>query len=133
MEYEIHKRQLKYLQRILQLEQGDPVREAFNFQLHQRQNGVMENNWWSGVSELIARYDIDSTLEEIQTMTKEQFKKLVNSKVESVALLELTSECKAKKKTQDLEYADLKMQEYLHKLYPTSLKWCSNVGATLWT
>ena len=103
MEYEIHKRQIKYLQRILQLEGGDPVREVFMFQMHQRQNGIMENNWWSDVSELMVRYEIDCSLEEIRTMTKEQFKKLVNTKVENVAFLDLISQCKGKKKTQDLE------------------------------
>ena len=121
IEQEIHKRQLMYLQRILQLDEDDPVKKVFEFQCCQSQTDG-ERNWWSGIKELMEKYEIEESLEEIKNMSKEVFKNAVNLKVRMVALEELRTECQSKKKTSELEYTELKMQGYLQSFYPNQAK-----------
>ena len=122
IEYEIHKRQLVYLQRILQLDEQDPVRKVFNFQYSESLNENKENNWWSGVSKLLVRYSIEKSVDQIKDMTKEAFKKLVNSAVTKVAFDNLVAECNTKKKTMERHYTDLVTQEYLQQLFANHAK-----------
>ena len=122
IEYEVHKRQLTYLQRILQLDEEDPVRKVFDFQYTESLNENKESNWWSGVSKLLVRYSIDKSVDQIKDMTKEAFKKLVNSAVKKVAFDNLVAECKTKKKTMERHYTDLVTQEYLQQLFANQTK-----------
>ena len=52
----------------------------------------------------------------------ESFKKLVKGKIHEVALVELSKDCKDKKKTSALSFTVLKPQDYLNHLYPTQAK-----------
>ena len=105
-----------YLHRILQLEETDPVYKVFvNMQAFHKAG---EENWWSGVVKALADYNLPTDLEEIRSMSKGGFRKLVNESITEIAFKCLVSECKAQKKTSNLEYASLKLQEYLTVMYP---------------
>ena len=116
IEYEIDRRKLMYLHRILQLDNTDPVYKVFvNMQAFQKAG---EENWWSGVAKALADYNLPTDLEAIRSMSKDGFRKLVNESITEIAFNCLLSECKAQKKTSNLEYTSLKLQEYLTVMYP---------------
>ena len=116
IEQEIHKRQLMYLHRVLNLDSDDPVKKVFEFQQTQAENDG-EKNWWSGVKELLKIYCVGS-LSEIQALSKDAFKKLVNSKVKEVSFNNLKDQCRRKKKTSDLEHKEFGLQNYMKELFP---------------
>ena len=64
------------------------------------------------------KYNLPTNLEEIKSFGKNAFRNLVNKSVTKVAFDNLVSECASHKKTADLEYESLQVQEYLLKLFP---------------
>ena len=65
---------------------------------------------------------IGKDLNQIKTMSKEEFRVIVNKSVETVAFSNLVQECTAKKKTADIEYDNFETQEYLKNLYPNQAR-----------
>ena len=120
IECEIHIRQLSYLHRILNLEEDDPVFQMWKNMQVFSQCGEM--NWWTGVSELLTKYELNLELHEIKAMSKECFKKLVQKCVRRHAFNELVNECNSKKKTGDIQYSSLKLEQYMENMYPTHSK-----------
>ena len=120
IDFEIEKRQLMYLHRILQLEESDPVRMAFHAMTTLHEAG--EKNWWTGVVKLLSKYDLSSDLEEIREMSKDSFSAKVKMVVSEKALVQLIAECKSLKKTEGLEYESLATQDYLLQLYPSQAR-----------
>ena len=118
--YEIEKRQLMYLYRILQLEQTDPVCQLFWEMVKMSEAG--EKNWWTGVQSSLLKFNLPSDLNEIQEMTKDSFSKLVKAAVNETALRQLLEECQSLKKTATLHYSELKLQEYWEHLFPSQSK-----------
>ena len=55
-------------------------------------------------------------------MSKDRFKKKVKEAVRQYAFSKLRDECKAKKRTQNLNYDQFQAQGYLSKLYPDKAK-----------
>ena len=113
--FEIDKRQLMYLHRILQLEPNDPVWELF-WELV-RMNEAGEKNWWTGVQSSLLKYGLPDDLSQIKTMSKNCFAEKVKSAVYTAALQELVAESHSLKKTASLEYKSLKVQDYFSHLY----------------
>ena len=118
IKYEMHKRQLSFLHHIIHLREDDPVQKLWKYQTSLPDYG----NWWSGVKNLMAKYSIEMSVEEIKEMSKDSFKKKVKFEVKKVAFEELKRECRSKEKTEKLEYDELKTQEYLTKLSPSQSK-----------
>ena len=117
---EIHKRQLVFLHKILQLPIDDPVNQMFtNMQLFSA-NG--EANWWSQVHPLLQEYGLPENLETIKQLSKDTFKSMVNKGVYHVSFSKLKSECASLKKTANLRYNTFGMQEYLKVLFPNQAK-----------
>ena len=119
IEYEIHKRQLMFLHRIMQLEVTDPVLSMFHNIMKFDEEG--EKNWWTDVKALMELY-IEKDLHQIKSLSKEEYRVLMNKSVEKVAFSKLVVECTAKKKTADLGYDKLETQEYLKTLYPNQAR-----------
>ena len=80
IEFEIDKRKMMYLHRILNLEDSDPVHKMFRNQQSFSEAG--EENWWSGVQELLQKYNISMTLEEIKSVSKPRFRWVVKTAIE---------------------------------------------------
>ena len=119
IEYEIIKRRLMFLHRILQLEDNDPVRTVLGFQVEQANAGSTERNWWTGVKESLAsNLGTSLSLEEIKNMSKDKYKKVVKEAIEKEAFEKLKKECASKKKTEHLQYSEFKTQEYLKFSFP---------------
>ena len=118
--FEIEKRQLMYLHRILQLESTDPVWKLF-WELVQM-NDAGEKNWWTGVKPLLHKYKLPTELNEIKVMSKDTFAGKVKASVTTAALHQLVAECQSLKKTANLQYKELKVQEYLSQLYPSQAR-----------
>ena len=79
IDYEISKRQLMYLQRILQLNVNDPVRKVVDFQ--RSESEIIDGRQWASVDEVWHREDPRGDEE----MIKKEYKNLVNRRVKSVA------------------------------------------------
>ena len=116
IEAEIHKRQLMYLHRILLLPIDDPVHQMFLNIMVFDLNG--EDNWWSQVKILLPKYNLPLCLEDIKKLKKQRFKRMVKKAIHKAVLDDLTKECSSLKKTNNLTYEKLEMQEYLKVLYP---------------
>ena len=125
--YEIDKRQLMYLHRILQLESTDPVLKLF-WELV-RMNEAGEKNWWTGVQHSLLQYSLPTDLNDIKAMSKNGFAEKVKAVISQKALDQLLGECQSLKKTTNLQYESLKPQEYWSYLYPSQsrliFKWRS--------
>ena len=120
IDYEIEKRQLMYLHKILNLDPTDPVNKIF---MESKRMAVAgEKNWWSGVKPLLEKYNLPSDLEEIKEMSKECFARNVKASVTGVALHQLVTELHKLKKTKTLCYESLKLQDYLRHLFPTQAR-----------
>ena len=117
---EIHKRQLTYLHRVLSLPEEDPVADMFRNMMVFEEAG--ERNWWSEVKPLLPRYGLPEDLELVKNISKESFKRMVNKGVQFVCTEQLKRECSGLKKTSELRYDGLQMQQYLKEMYPTQAK-----------
>ena len=83
IDFEIEKRQLMYLHRILQLDPSDPVSQMFWQMTALHEAG--EKNWWSGIKPCLEKYGLPS-LQEIQQMSKDCLGKKVKAVVTETAL-----------------------------------------------
>ena len=116
IEFEIDKRKLMYLHRILNLEDTDPVYVTFLNMMSFHKAG--EENWWSGVEEALERYKLPSDLNKIKEMGKDVFRDMVNKAVTKLAFEKLVLECHSQKKTATLTYNSFCVQDYLLKMFP---------------
>ena len=113
--FEIEKRQLMYLHRILQLEPDDPVWKLFWESVRLCDAG--EKNWWAGVKTSLSKYNLPINLDDIKIMSKQQFSNRVKSAVTEVALRDLLAETQSLKKTACLHYDSLELQDYFSHLF----------------
>ena len=118
--FEIEKRQLMYLHRILQLEPDDPVWKLFWESVRLCDAG--EKNWWAGVRTSLSKYNLPTNLDDIKIMSKQQFSNRVKSAVTEVALRELLAESRSLKKTACLQYDSLELQDYFSHLFITQAR-----------
>ena len=120
IEAEIHKRQLMYLHKISQRDVSDPVAQMFRNLVNFSEQG--EENWWTDVKPLLGKYGLPEDMEVIKLLSKTTFKTMVNKGIEHFMFQKLKTDCSKLKKTADLEYTRLGMQEYLQVLYPSQSK-----------
>ena len=114
IEYEVHKRQLSFLHHIIHLDEEDPVRKMWEYQKRLPNH----NNWWNGVEQLLVKYDINLSEEDIKNMSKETFKLKIKKIISKFAFEELKKECRQKEKTKHLCYQEFTTQSYMKSLYP---------------
>ena len=119
IEYEIEKRQLIYLHKILQLSSSDPVSQMFWEMKKFHEAG--EKNWWSGVAPCLVKYGLPQ-LDQIKKLSKDCYARKVRESVGEFALKQLVSECCGLKKTADLKYDCLRLQNYFSCLYPSQAR-----------
>ena len=81
-----------------------------------------ESNWWTDVSKLIDLYELNLTLHEIKSMSKNSFKNIVKKCIRKYAFNKLQEECRSKKTTSNIQYSCLKLQKYMENLYPGQSK-----------
>ena len=120
IEFEIEKRQLMYLYKILQLEQTDPVYNLFWELVKMSEAG--QRNRWTGVKSSLLKFNLPSDLNDIRNLSKDSFSNLVKAAVTETALHQLVEECRSLKKTAALHYSEFKLQEYWEHLYPSQSK-----------
>ncbi len=116
IEAEIHKRQMGFLHRILNLGQNDPVYQMFCNMVTFSDAG--EKNWWTQVQGILDKYGISKNLVSLKLLSKEEFKKMVREAITKKVVEELIKEYHSLKKCQKIEYSSLQMQDYLQVLYP---------------
>ena len=112
--YEIHKRQLSFLHHIVHLEENDPVKEVWRNQ----QALPSYANWWNDVKKLLETYSLDLSEKDIKSMSKVTFKRKVKDAITKKAVQDLCCDLKEKSRTKGILYTNLKIQEYIKKLYP---------------
>ena len=120
IDYEIEKRQLMFLHKILQLDHTDPVFKLFGEQRRFSEAG--EKNWWTGVKQSLIKHDLPSDFDIIRSMSRDAFSNVVKNAITKTALNNLQAECSGLKKTANLKYSTLKLQDYLSVLYPSEAK-----------
>ena len=120
IEYEIDKRRLMYLHRILGLDKGDPVYKMLENMISLSATG--EHNWWTDMEKVLHRYNVVLSLSEIAALGKGAFRAVVKKAVEGTAFEDLVAECAQKKKTQHLTYQKFETQQYLKSFYPQQSK-----------
>ena len=119
IEYEIEKRQLMYLHKILQLSSSDPVSQMFWEMKKFHEAG--ERNWWSGIVSCLSKYGLPG-LDQIKELSKDCYSRKVKQVITEFALEQLQTECRGLKKTANLNYGSLKLQDYLSYLYPSQAR-----------
>ena len=114
IEYEIHQRQVVFLHHILNLEEEDPVKQMY----YNQKLLPAEKNWYNNVAKLLETYQLTMDEDQIKCMSKDNFKKIVRKAIRQKAFTTLVEECNGQNKTQAVVYNELKLQDYLTKLYP---------------
>ena len=107
--HEIQRRRLNFLYHILELDEADPVKLAY-------QQGLKlshEPNWANDIKDMRTKYGISVTDEEVSQLSIGEWKKLVNDKVEEVVFHELVEVSQVSSKTKDLDYEQFACQKYL--------------------
>ena len=105
--YIIKTRRLMFLHYILSQTEDSLIKKFFFAQLE----NSSKTDWTSQVQRDLEEIEIKLTFEEIQNMSKSQFKKLVTKNIENKALLYLKSQIKSKGK--EIEYENIELQDYL--------------------
>ena len=106
--YVIMTRRLLFLQYILK-EKGDSLIHSF---LVAQMEDTKKGDWWETVQNDIMEIELNLSLSEIKMMSAESFKDLVKTNISKAALLWLNMEKQRSKKTGNIQYSDLKLQEY---------------------
>ena len=110
IQYEIHKRKLRFLHHILSLPDSDPVRKMYN----ELKNYPWAKNWFSEIQNLLAVYNLPVDEQAIVSTTKDSWKAQVKKAVIEIAVQDLIAEVKTKKKLAHIEFsAKLETQKYL--------------------
>ena len=74
------------------------------------------------MKQLMEKYSIQLTEEEIAAMSKDAFKGNVKKAVRSYAFDKLKTECQLKSKTEHIKYEEFNTQDYIKKMYPGDAK-----------
>ena len=80
-----------------------------------------EKNWWSGIAPCLVKYGLPQ-LDQIKELSRECYTRKVKESVGEFALKQLVAECCGLKKTADLKYDCLKLQDYFSCLYPSQAR-----------
>ena len=107
--YQVQKQVLVFLQHILQQPRNSIMYKMFEALLQNPTKG----DWAENALELIKKFKLNLTLNEIQGMSPSLFKRLVKRKMEEVAFKELQKKQQGGKKGKLIEYKFLAMADYL--------------------
>ena len=108
----IQAKRLKFLQYILKLDKEDLVSKVFFSQVE----NPGKNDWWLTVKTDLEKFNLSHlTFDQIESTSKNKFKKIVNTafKVADLQFLIEEKESKCKSKMSKLEYITLELQPYL--------------------
>ncbi len=109
IEFEFHKRQLVFLHHIVHMDRNEPVPQLY----HQQILFTHENNWGNNMKILLSKYQLQDT--DVKTLTKDEWKLLVDSRVTDIAFKSLRTQCLTQTKISGLNYLEFKPQPYLLK------------------
>ena len=110
IQYEIHKRKLRFLHHILSLPDSDPVQRMYN----ELKKYPLARNWASEIKELLSEYNLPSDESEILDVSMDSWKEKIKRAVNEAALNALVSEANSKKKLAQLCLPKtLEAQKYL--------------------
>ena len=112
IEHEIHTRQLMFLHHILTMTEDDPVRHCY-----QEQKKYPAASWANEVSALRSKYKIEESDEEISSITKARWKRVIKTKVRQHAFEKLLIEAENLKQPHDT-YSNFNKQCYITELSP---------------
>ena len=106
----IKEKRILFLHYILNCERTELVSQVLWAQILK----PVKNDWCNVVEEDLQQVGLGSlTIEDFQTFSKNKMKKLVKEAVKDSAFKYLMNNKEAKSKMKDLQYSELKMQEYL--------------------
>ena len=106
IEMEIKSRQLNFYHKILQLEESDPVKQAFE----QEKRYPFEKNWANEIMETLSRFEIHESEEVIKAMPEQTWKNIYKKRIKEVAFKQLLEE--RLKKGANLRYEKLSRRGY---------------------
>ena len=110
MRFLIKEKRILFLHYILNCERTELVSQVLWAQILK----PVKNDWCNVVEEDLQQVGLGSlTIEDFQTFSKNKMKKLVKEAVKDSAFKYLMNNKEAKSKMKDLQYSELKMQEYL--------------------
>ena len=89
IEFEVFRKRIMFLLHILKLDSDDPVNKVYQEQLKYQH----ETNWANEVEKLKEKMNIDTTNEEIKSMSKGRWKKIVDEATKEAARSKLNRDC----------------------------------------
>ena len=117
IEQEIHIRQLTYLHHIVGLDEDDPVLMAYTEQIKYE----YAPNWGNNVKTIRSNYGIKQTDEEVKSMSKRRWKRIIKGTITAHTLNKLSEEARKQKRASNiLPYNEFKTQKYISN-FPTPM------------
>ena len=116
--HEIEKRRMTYLHHVLTVRENDPVRLVYD----QGLKLPYEANWANDITVLRSTYGITQTDAEVARLTYQQWKGIVQEKVERKVFEELREKANGASKTKDLLYETFAPCSYLYSMDPFSAR-----------
>ena len=116
--FEIDKRRLFFLKRLLDKDNNDPVQSVYFEQLKY----VAEKNSANYIQDLRYTYNLPLNDDNVRQMSLDQWKAFVKIVIWDEAFMQLMAQRKGNKKTTHLTYHSIKRAEYLEKLEPNSAR-----------
>jgi hypothetical protein len=107
--YEIMKRKLAFLQYILLQDKGSMIYQVLKATIED----ASKNDFVQTCKKYMSELDINISFEQIASMSKPAFKKLLKEKAKLAAFKYLMQEKSKQSKILDIDYAKLEIQEYL--------------------
>ena len=110
VKFKIKAKRILYLHYILTSDQDETLAKVFWAQ----KKDPIEGDWWLTIQNDLCEFGLDHySLNDIQQMKKEKFKEIVKEKCTKSAFDYLISEKQKQTKMENLNYVELKMQNYL--------------------
>ena len=109
LRFVIQMRRIMFLQYILKEDKNSLISKFF----HAQDSNSCRNDWSLTCRKDLEELSINLSFEEIQSKSKNKFKKLVSEAISSLALSYLNSEKMKLKKVKHIQHTELKLQEYL--------------------
>ena len=107
--YQVHRQMLNFLQYILQ----QPKESLLNRMFMVQQEHPTKGDWVSTVTNLLNKYEIILTLQQIKEMKTTLYKNTVRKQVEKLAFDTLVKKQKQGSKGKQIDYKNLEMADYL--------------------
>ena len=109
LEYIIQCRQIVFLKYNVSQEASELIKKILLAQVE----SPLKNNWWLDVKSDLASFNINMSLEEVKSMEKESFAKLVKEKCRETIFKDLMAMKSTHSKMENLKYDKFEMSQYL--------------------